>query len=65
MTGVPNVRLRRRIELAIRLAAPALDLTLAALGGASRLLTRGQAPAVGSGMVHAERPARRGLRPQA
>jgi hypothetical protein len=63
MTAVPNVRLRRRVELAIRVASPVLDATLAALMGASRLLARGERAATGTRLVHTSRPARRGLRP--
>jgi len=36
--SAPNPRLRRRIELAIRLASPVLDLTLAVGERLSRLL---------------------------
>lgn len=40
MPGAPNPRWRARMELALRVAAPALDLALAAGDRLSRLLHR-------------------------
>jgi hypothetical protein len=61
MAASPNPRLRRRIELAIKLAAPALDLFLAVGAGASRLLSSGQSQPAGRQLTPSGRPARRGL----
>src|SRR5581483_2931558 len=61
MAASPHPRLRRRIELAIRLAAPALDLFLALGAGTSRLLSGGQSQPVGRQLTRTGRPARRGL----
>jgi hypothetical protein len=40
MSTSPNPRLRRRVELGIRIAAPVLDLTLAVGTLVSRAITR-------------------------
>jgi hypothetical protein len=41
MAGAPDLRCRRRIELVLRVSAPALDLALAGADRLSRLLHRG------------------------
>jgi hypothetical protein len=63
MTGsVPNAQLRRRIELGIRLAAPALDLALAVGERLSRLLEREEPDYVPARLPLDGESAPRGLR---
>jgi hypothetical protein len=57
----PNPRLRARIELMIRVAAPALDLMLAIADRTSRLLTRDDPGYVPPRMPHSGSAAPRGL----
>ena len=57
-----NTRLRRRIELMIRLAAPFLDLALAAGDRVSRLLTREEPGYVPVRVARPGQAAPRGLR---
>jgi hypothetical protein len=57
----PNPRLRARIELMIRIAAPALDLMLAVADRASRLLERDDPAYVPPRMPHSGASAPRGL----
>ncbi len=57
----PNPRLRARIELMIRIAAPALDLLLAAGDRVSRVLDRGDQSHAPARMPHAGDAAPRGL----
>jgi hypothetical protein len=57
----PNPRLRARIELMIRIAAPALDVLLAVGDRASRLLEREDRSYVPARMPHAGSTAPRGL----
>lgn len=61
--SAPNPRLRRRIELAIRVAAPALDLLLAVADRLSAVISRGQKPEPPARMVYEGESAPRGLRP--
>lgn len=65
MGTTPNPRLRRRIELMIRVAAPLLDLTVAAGHTLSRLLTREDPDYVPARMARSGQAAPRGLRPRA
>jgi hypothetical protein len=57
----PNPRLRARIELMIRVAAPALDLLLAIGDRVSRVLERDDPAYVPPRMPHAGSSAPRGL----
>jgi hypothetical protein len=57
----PNPRLRARIELMIRIAAPALDLVLATADRVSRLVERDDPAYVPPRMPHAGASAPRGL----
>jgi hypothetical protein len=57
----PNPRLRARIELMIRVAAPALDLLLAVGDRVSRVLERDDPSYVPPRMPHAGESAPRGL----
>jgi hypothetical protein len=58
----PNPTLRRRVETAIRLVAPALDLMLAVGGLVSRALAREDPDYVPARMAHDGESAPRGLR---
>jgi len=62
MAGPPNPVLRRRIELAIRLAAPLLDLALAVGERVSRVLDREEPGYVPARMPYEGESAPRGLR---
>lgn len=57
----PNPRLRSRIELMIRIAAPALDLLLAAGDRVCRVLEREEPGYVPARMPHSGAAAPRGL----
>jgi hypothetical protein len=57
----PNPRLRARIELAIRIAAPVLDLVLAAGDRVCRVLERDDPSYAPARMPHAGAAAPRGL----
>jgi hypothetical protein len=59
--STPNVRLRARIELLIRIAAPALDLLLAVGDRVSRVLERDDPEYVPARMHHDGDSAPRGL----
>jgi hypothetical protein len=61
MPASPNARLRARIELMIRIAAPALDLVLAVGDRVSRLLERDDPTYTPARMEHAGASAPRGL----
>lgn len=63
MASAPNPRLRARIELMIRIAAPALDLVLAAGEAVSRLLAPADASPAPVRMGHPGTSAPRGLGP--
>ena len=60
--STPNVRLRGRVEAAIALAAPLLDLLLAVGDRASRLLERDDPDYVHARMHYEGESAPRGLR---
>jgi hypothetical protein len=62
--STPNAALRGRIELAIRLAAPVLDLVLAVGDRVSRLITRDDPDYVPARMPSEGESAPRGLRPR-
>ncbi len=57
----PNPRMRARIELMIRIAAPALDLTLGIADRVSRLIERDDPAYVTPRMGHSGASAPRGL----
>jgi hypothetical protein len=63
MAGVPDPRWRRRIELVLRVTAPALDLALAGADRLSRLLHREDLGPVPVRMARPGEAAPRGLRP--
>jgi hypothetical protein len=60
--GTPNIVLRRRIETAIRVLAPVLDLMLAAGDRISRVLEREDPGYTLARMQHEGESAPRGLR---
>jgi hypothetical protein len=60
--STPNAKLRRRIETAIRVMAPALDLVLAVGDRLSRLLEPDDPDYVPARMAHEGESAPRGLR---
>jgi hypothetical protein len=62
MAGPPDPRWRARVELLVRLAAPALDLALVAADGISRLLRPGKPAPAPARMVRPGDAAPRGLR---
>ncbi|MDQ6608052.1 MAG: hypothetical protein M3Z06_16090 [Actinomycetota bacterium] len=62
--STPNAALRGRIELAIRLAAPVLDLVLAVGDRVSRLITRDDPTYVPARMQSEGESAPRGLPPR-
>ena len=62
MPGAPNPRLRSRIELALRVTAPALDLALAVAAVVSRVLTREDPGPLPARMAHTGEAAPRALR---
>ena len=62
MAGPPNARLQGRIEFVIRVAAPLLDLMLAAGEGVSRLIAREDADSTPVRMGRPGEAAPRGLR---
>ena len=62
MPGAPNPRLRSRIEFALRVSAPVLDLALAAADVVSRALMREDSGAPPIRMARAGEAAPRALR---
>jgi hypothetical protein len=62
--STPNAALRGRIELAIRLAAPVLDLVLAVGDRVSRLITRDDPNYVPARMRSEGESAPRGIAPR-
>jgi hypothetical protein len=65
MASSPNPLLRRRAELIIRVAAPLLDLSLAAGGLVSRVLSREEPGYMPARMAGPGDAAPRSLRPRA
>jgi hypothetical protein len=65
MASSPNPLLRRRAELIIRVAAPLLDLSLAAGGLVSRVLSRKEPGYMPARMPSPGEAAPRSLRPRA
>lgn len=62
MAGSPDPRWRARVELLVRVAAPVLDLALAAGDGVSRLLHPGKPAPLAPRMARPGEAAPRGLR---
>jgi hypothetical protein len=62
MAGAANPRWRARVELLVRLSAPALDLALAVGDRLSRLAHRGDPPPLPARAAHAGEATPRGLR---
>jgi hypothetical protein len=60
----PNIKLRRRVEIVIRVIAPALDLMLAVGDRISRVLERDDPDYVPARMEYEGESAPRGLRPR-